>query len=673
MKPWYAECYRWAQTNIADKDADRYDIPWWREQWKRTAAQAVIINCAGARITFYPSKFPLQRRNSFRPERDLFGELAAAARQDGIAVVARMDSAGVPADFRKAHPDWLTRTRDGRLGNSPCINSPYREEYVAGIFREAIERYHPEGFADNGGLGGGNLCYCDRCARRFRDNTGNALPVAADFTDPIYRQWVRWSQARILEVWDLNNQATKAVGGPDCLYIGMVRKFQNYAREVAKRTPLLLMDSQSRNDEGSFRENSDEGRYLHSLVGWSNVAAQAMSMTHHSHGYFRVASDPPAEARMYMLSAIAGGWQPWYHHISAYSEDRRQYNIAPPVFQWHKKYERYLVNRTPIVTAGVFRSDASSVFYARGAAAQLIQTPYRGIVHAFFQSRIPYTPLHIEDMEREAQNLAVLVLPNLGAMSDQECAFVRGFVERGGALIATGLTSLYDGDGEPRADFGLATVFGAHVEGAVPDRMSFARPSIESYLRIRPGSRHAALAGFDGTDLIPFGGVLSELRVEAGRDVLLREEQTGIPGLVVGMYGKGRVVFLPADLDRRYGLEPLPDHARLLGNLLRWAAGEHIPFTVEGPGFIGSYLYRQDGRLILHLVNGTGTDNGDEISDRYFPVGPLKVRVKLPDGVRGHGVQFLAAERSGTLTRSTPQSVEFEVPRLVDHEVAVIE
>jgi hypothetical protein len=673
MTPWYERCYRWAQTNIADKDAERYDIPWWREQWKRTAVQAVIVNCAGARITFYPSKFPLQRRNLFLPDRDLFGELATAAREDGIAVVARMDSGGVTEEFRKAHPDWLTRTRDGNYGNSPCINSPYREEYVTGIFNEAIQRYQPDGFADNGGLGGSVLCFCDRCARRFRDDRGKTLPPKVDFSDPLYREWLRWSQTRILEVWDLNNQVTKAGGGPDCLYLGMVRKFQDNAREIARRTPLLLMDSQSRNDEGSFRENADEARYLHSLVGWNNVVTEAMSMTHHSHGYFRVASDPPAEARMYLLSGIAGGWQPWYHHIAAYSEDRRQYEIAPPVFQWHKKNEQYLVNRTPVATAGVLRSDLSSVFYARGAAPQLIQTPYRGIVHALFRSRFPYLPIHIGDMEREGKNLSVLILPNLGAMTDAECDFIRGFVKQGGALFATGMTSLYDSDGEPRKDFGLASVFGVHIEGPLPDRMSFAAPSKETYLRIPKGRRHEALVGFEGTDILPFGGLLTGLRVDSGRDILLRDEQTGMPALITGSYGKGRFVFLPADLDRRYGMDPQPDHARLLGNLFRWAAGDRIPFSVEGPGYIGSYLYRQPNRLILHLTNGTGTDSGDEIMDQNFPVGPLKIKVKLPADVRGGHLNFLVAERSLTLALRTGSIVEFEIPRLIDHEVVVIE
>ena len=64
-----------------------------------------------------------------------------------------------------------------------------------------------------------------------------------------------------------------------------------------------------------------------------------------------------------------------------------------------------------------------------------------------------------------------------------------------------------------------------------------------------------------------------------------------------------RVAFLPADLDRRFARDNLPDHGDLLANLVRWVAQDNLPLAVEGPGLIDCHLYRQPGRLILHLVN----------------------------------------------------------------------
>src|SRR6185437_10569813 len=76
--PWYRTVLRWGQTNITERDPVRYDIPWWREYWKRTAIQGMIVN-AGGIVAYYPSKFPLQHQAEFLNGRDLYGEIVAAA------------------------------------------------------------------------------------------------------------------------------------------------------------------------------------------------------------------------------------------------------------------------------------------------------------------------------------------------------------------------------------------------------------------------------------------------------------------------------------------------------------------------------------------------------------------------------------------------------------------
>ncbi len=56
--PWYRRTLRWGQTNITEIDPPRYDLAWWRQHWKRTGTQGVIIN-AGGIFAYYPSRVPL--------------------------------------------------------------------------------------------------------------------------------------------------------------------------------------------------------------------------------------------------------------------------------------------------------------------------------------------------------------------------------------------------------------------------------------------------------------------------------------------------------------------------------------------------------------------------------------------------------------------------------------
>ena len=73
-------------------------------------------------------------------------------------------------------------------------------------------------------------------------------------------------------------------------------------------------------------------------------------------------------------------------------------------------------------------------------------------------------------------------------------------MERGGGIVATHETSLYDEWGVRRPDFGLADLFGASFDGRIDARMQ------NSYLRLEPdpgtGPRHPILAGLEDAERI---------------------------------------------------------------------------------------------------------------------------------------------------------------------------
>ena len=125
--------------------------------------------------------------------------------------------------------------------------------------------------------------------------------------------------------------------------------------------------------------------------------------------------------------------------------------------------KHYLLNRVPVANVGVVWSQENTDFYGRDNADELVDLPWRGMTQALIRARIPYLPVHADHIERDAAQLSVLVLPNLAVMTDQQVAAIRRFVERGGSLIATGETSLYNEWGEKRNDFAFADLFGAHI------------------------------------------------------------------------------------------------------------------------------------------------------------------------------------------------------------------
>jgi hypothetical protein len=728
--PWYQRTYRWGQINLNELDPQHFDLPWWRGYWQRTQTQGMVIN-AGGIVAYYPSKEPLQHQARFLNGGDLYGDLTRAAHADGLIVFARMDCGSAFEPFYKAHPDWFAvnaagepyRTgseAEGDLLYTTCINGPYYDEYIPSILREIIAHEKPEGFTDNhwAGLGRDSMCYCNNCKSKFHQFSGKDLPGIKNWDDPVYRQWIAWSYQRRLEIWDLFSSTTKAAGGPDCIWSGMLSgNFVQAAssfrdmRELCRRADILMLDHQGRANNGlgppgtgqseGFQENGDTGKRVHGLGGWDKLAPESMA----TYGPRRAARPIP-EVRMWMADGVAGTIQPWWHHVGGYQEDRRQFQVVEPFFRWYADRQQYLVNRQPIATVAVVYSQRNFEWYGRDHANVLALAPYDGMIQALIRARIPYLPIHADDIERDASQFSVLVLPNLAAMSTAQVEAVRGFVSKGGSLVATDETSLYDDFGDRRPDFALADVLGVSFTGK---RYGPNDPAAlqHSYLRLTPdvgqdvegprhgdepaksAPRHPILRGFEATNIVTFGGVLQEVKPAPGTVVLLtlvpafpvfppedswmRVPRTEIPGLVIRQQGSARIAYLPADLDRRYEQGNIPDHGDLLANLVRWAAGDSLPLGVQGPGLIDCHLYRQPGRLILHLVNLTSAGTWRIPVEELIPVGPLSVRLKLPEGVAGKRLLLAVAGGTATPVRRQNGWAQFEVKSILDHEVAILE
>jgi hypothetical protein len=335
-----------------------------------------------------------------------------------------------------------------------------------------------------------------------------------------------------------------------------------------------------------------------------------------------------------------------------------------------------------------------------------------GITEALIRYRIPYVPVHADHIERDRNDLDLIILPNVGALSDSQCRAIEAFVSGGGSLIATGETSRYNEWGDPRDDFGLADVFGAHCLDAHHGSFELLKSDWDdwrqhTYLRLTPelragvygpqsgsepeisGSehRHQVLAGFEETDIMPFGGYIEVVQTDETTQAPLtfippfpifppetswmRMPKSSLAALVLRESSKGsRVAYLPADIDRCFARGKLPDHGLLIQNIVRWASKDSVPLSVEGVGILDCHLYSQPGRLILHIVNLTNT-TGAPLYE-IVPIGPAVVRVKLPDGMTGSTVRSLVSKAELSCKIEDGCAV-FTIDRISDHDVLIIE
>jgi len=709
--PWYLRTHRWGQTNLTEVEPLRYDRTWWREYWLRTHVEGLIIN-AGGIVAYYPTRFELQRRAQGVDQRDLLAEIVEDAHSAGLTVLARMDSNRATQDFYDAHPDWFCVDADGApitAGDKyiSCVNSDYYDEYLPDVFREIIDHVRPDGFGDNSwaGLGRSAICYCDNCARSFRESEGQTLPSAHDESDEVYRNWIEWNYRRRLEIWRMNNTVTRDVGGPECLWIGMIGGDMAYNRErfvdvraLAAESPMLLLDHQRRIVREGFAQNAEVGLRMATMLDENGRYAESMPMYQLGGPVMRLGAMPNAEARLWMTEGIAGGILPWWHHIGAFHDDRRQYETAAPIFQWHHDHEDHLVGRTPLASVAVVWSRVNNDLAGGAAFKETVAAAYRGAWQALSRARIPYVPVHADDLRTLPSSVRAIVLPDLVVMSDEQIAAVRDFVAAGGGLVASGETSLRDTDGTMRENFGLADVLGVNAtaqrlggtDSAADDIETFER---HTYLRIDGDaeSRWAALARLGDTDIVGFGGKLTVVEpasvdavplryipafpIYPPETAWMRDRDSVIPAATIREAGEdtGRVVYLAADLDRCWGRDELPDHGDIIAGAVEWVLGGTVPVRVTGRGELSVVPWRKGEQVVVHLGNVTATSRTAGREDVLIPSAELEVEVEVDrDNGAAVRVTALVGGKAETVVVSDG-FVRVKVPPIFDHEVLVFE
>jgi hypothetical protein len=237
----------------------------------------------------------------------------------------------------------------------------------------------------------------------------------------------------------------------------------------------------------------------------------------------------------------------------------------------------------------IFRSYASLTY--NNADVQLCAVL---VEQAMIEASVPFD-LVFDAGLHNLSKYKVLILPNSECLSNEQIALVRQFVNRGGALVAIGQAGLYDEWRRVRVVPGLQGLVDHQSTGT--------------------GYRESVESGVGMT------GTRSQRQV-----------------------GRGRVAYLPA-VHFDGALPPArqhfavtsefwkrPKNSKELIDLVRWAAQDEIPLSVEGPaGLVANCTVQQfRRRMYAHLLNYD--------SEKTPTLHGISARVSLPDKAKAQSV-----------------------------------
>jgi hypothetical protein len=656
---WFDRPMRWVQLTLVENDPGRFDPQFWLDYFRRLHADAATLS-AGGIVAYYPTDVPLHHRSAWLGDSDPFGALVKGCRALDMNVVARVDPHAVRDEVRQAHPDWIAVAPDGRPRRHwanpelwvTCALGPYNFDFMDRVNREIVQKYAVDGVFANRWAPQGGDCYCVHCQENFRRATGRELPRTASPSDPGRRAFVEWRVARLTELWKHWDATIRAVNA-DARFIPNGPPDMKTAAALAD---IQFADFQARRALMPPWANGRRAKEFRAVMGRKPVA-----------GIFSVGLEEPyrwkdsvqseAEIQLWVAEATANGMRPWVTKFSGVLYDRRWLPFVERIYDWHFRHERYLRNERSLARVALLHSEQTDAFHPGVADGDRHGDHMLGMYQALVEARMPFDLVHEALLTPDRlDQYTVLVLADAAALSTAQCDAIRGYVARGGSIVATFASSLYDEVGVRRADFGLADILGVSFTGRV------AGPMHNSYLNLEAtvgGRRHPILAGLDDTPRIINGVFRLDVRASQPyaspltlipqypdlpmEDVYPRVARTDTPGVYLREVGRSRVVYFPWDIDRTFWDVLAEDHLKLLKNAVTWAANEPAPVEVNGPGVLDVTMFRQRGSTTVHLVNLTNPMMMKGPLREVFPTGQLTARIRLPEGVTPRAVHLLTA------------------------------
>lgn len=686
---WVDKPMRWAQLTLVENDPGNFDPDFWQDYFQRTKSDAVCLSGGGC-VAYYPTQIPFHHRSQWLGDRDVLGDLITRCRKLGMVVIVRTDPHATYDDVAKAHPDWIAVDAAGnkrRHWASPemwvtCGLGPYNFEFMTEVKKEIMSRYHVDGVFINRWDGSG-MCYCEHCRKNFKDATGFELPRTNDPRDPARRAYILWRQKRLFDLWQTWDRAVRAINPDSCVIpnTGGGATSSLDMKKIGELAPTLMADRQARH-----------GLMAPWAIGMNAKEYRAALDSKPVVGIFSVGIEEPyrwkdsvqnaEEIRLWVADLVANGMRPWFTKFGGVLRDERWLKPVEEIYRRLAGWENYLRNERPLARVGVVYSQQTNWF---GAGRD--QGHINGWYQALIEAHIPFELVH--DRLLDAAHIdpfKTLILPNVVALSDDQCRQIEQFVKRGGSIVATQETSLCDEWGVRRKNFGLAKLFGADFGGKIVPRMQ------NAYLRLehKATNNHPLLKGLEDAPRIIHG--VSRIEVEPREKfpiapltlipsypdlpmekVYPRVEKTDIAQVFLHEgAGGGRVIYFPWDIDRTFWEVLAVDHFKLLRNAVEWATNEEPAITVTGPGVLDVTLWRQKNSLTIHLVNLTNPMMMKGPVRELIPIGPQKVHLRLPDDARPARIQLLAADTSPDVEQSG-RYLTLTVPSILDHEIVAID
>ncbi|HCC58284.1 MAG TPA: hypothetical protein DEQ47_13705 [Solibacterales bacterium] len=674
-------------------NAEAYNPPFYplyRYDPERAVKIAVELNANAFRYpaASYYAYFPTKTRYPIHPDLAAADPMRATVdlcHKAGVKAIAYIPINHPFMQIESKNPDfpnWVKRDSSGVPMTTAhygfgrfyegCLNSPLRQQ-IFDLVREVLTKYDFDVLYFDGPYQGMDnarmFCHCRYCRAAYRSARGKEIPRqdnSSSFEQTLeYTLWMR-DEVVIATLRDVREMIRRTRDVP-VLYndTGLVGKQQWRGRAFPVVDGFMFEAAETPQQKlFNLQLGKSTGKTIWTYLGHHTQYNREHMKDQSVRGWYSYPIDGD-ELLLDGAIAVAAGAGMVYWSLSRlwpvrdtplHSSSGR---YVRQIFDFAGQHETMYRAARSAPRAGVLVGTQSIDWYS---GETFVPAAYSNCFHGAY-GLLKDTGHEAEpflDFTLTSQILskyALVWVPNAPCLSDAQCEHLTRFVEAGGTLIATHLTSVADEFGRRREQLGLSRLLGVRFKTAEP----IERPDL--YLRI-PGQ----------PQLIPQDPQIMPFETMDGVTVLAetwdaaRERNLG-PAIVARSHGKGRVLYIGSSLEAVYLETRLTPLREYFAGLLEPILGQSRRYRILGdhPGLMAHFRAAPNALYLHLLADAGGRVHKAHARETFLPISDLKVGIRMPPGRRAAEIRLLrAGVAPGFKVRQ--DWVELTVPRVLIHE-----
>ncbi len=678
--------------------AEAYNPPFYPSFDYRAEKAVAITKALHADTLRYPAAsyfayFPTRTRYPIHPEivsgQDPMKETVDLCHKAGLKVIAYVPLNHPFMEVHAGNPlydEWVKRFENGKpmttehYGFAPyyegCLNSPVREE-IRQLVKEVVTGYEIDAaYFDGPYMGMRNarrFCYCPHCQTAYQEAKNKPIPPedgGKNREEEIeYTLWLR-DEVVIAFLAEIREMIRRERNVPVLFNDTSLLSSREWRNRAIPVVDGFMFEAAETPEQKLFslELGHSTGKLIWTYVGTHTQYNREHMKNERVRGWFSY----PVESEELLLdgaTALAGhaGLKYWglsrFFYMkkepAAYASGR----YVRSIFDFAGKHSDLLFKAQSQPLAGLLiGSQTIDWFEGRMFVADAYKNAYYGAFQLLKELSYDCEPFLDYRLTPDVlSRYKLLYVPNTPCLSNDQCDAIRRFVDSGGTLLATHLTSAADEFGRRRPDFGLADVFGAHLQAEEPVEIPDLYLLPSGWPEAFP--QDPQVVRFEATD----PGTVIAQTVDRGH------RRTLGPAVVKKAFGRGQVIYVGSSLEAVYEETRMAVIRDYLASLLDPLIGQFRRYQVAPrPGLMAHYTVSGNS-LLLHLLANTG-NKWKKLRQReeYLPIPDVKARIRIPAGRQVKSIRLVRAERGAEYSLKDGW-LEVRLPQVTVHELIQVE